>query len=1141
MALAPADFYAYSNATGVPVPEDPEERARMAPEVLEFRRNQLKAPESKGPDPLSIGIGIGLAAAGLGAGAYGIRKFLQARGATNIPKQPGKSGISFADLETVPQAKPRATESTPRPSTPPPGPTEVDIHQAEIPTVAVHHNETVDSGAQQFLQRRLEEKQRNTSPLDQAIAVPQEERNYAPSKALPASRRPLREEKILNRLSAEQSLLEKSVLSSAPWHESLLSSQTPEGIVNYPSSLVNAFKGEEVNLLGPSSPLRETYSAFAQIDPEMIDRHIQGVLNDPELSSGQKEGAIYRLQQLKQASEGVRGEAGVTALALSRQGRLPYTSLLDEPISGIRGEMRETLNPAYVEAMRNYWERRAAELPHTITDYEKRKAAGLLNYQLPEAQRTANNRAQTFGGWDKATSEALQEIYESEVGDIPQYITEVRPARGEEARARLGEQEEYTGGLSQYFEVERPSGMSQPVDRRYLPVYQPQVYPGMRKIKGEMVGFPSYVNLSSLTSNPPVRYKGPETGHVVDTIPLELNALTENEIAPGVVGQFKTTELVHVPLQRVELKTDPDSGKITQHLVDFEIHLDHEISPYVAALVGVPPRTSIQNAVRSIIDLNRGDYPTINNRVNVLLRNTVGDTPIMTQKPFDQYDEARREFINMLSGSSYETQQKGFLVGVNGQELPFTGPQNKSKSAVENEQKRRTNIIEARRQLSAALESSFKQQGLNSQEISERTKTLVSQYLPGFDASGVITNVKPQPASQERRASGQPLPDIMQRPVKDEGIRSAYYPRIEATFGGSTVSTLRTLLSEGAKIQTDPPHTSGAQVHYVLGDKKISWSRKELIDILKKEGQDAPGIAKLTGITLKTEGQVVSGPHQTLSSRETGQPNVSPTQRSAKPGYYYNEFGELMQEPTVSTFTGPARFAAGPASDVLSGSYPQGGSRVSVRTSPSAELQEYNRYRLAAAAEATPGGRMVRGGQQLGLGMGAIPAGLGALTESEVIQRYGTTGSQLQQMGNQLMAQAAYKRGQQPGATELGVKTGERNIPTSTVTPFFGPGEPPQQRPDVAPLGTSGNRELKGYTRRLLAGQLSIPGMLDERPLLGYTPNTTLDFYEKALAREAQQLASKPITQRMVRRQGKMVPMAQANQPIQRNVFFPHG
>lgn len=75
MALAPADFYAYSRATGAPIPEDPEERAAMAPEVLAFRRNQLRAPEPES-NPLAT---VGAVAAGLGAlagGAYAARRLL---------------------------------------------------------------------------------------------------------------------------------------------------------------------------------------------------------------------------------------------------------------------------------------------------------------------------------------------------------------------------------------------------------------------------------------------------------------------------------------------------------------------------------------------------------------------------------------------------------------------------------------------------------------------------------------------------------------------------------------------------------------------------------------------------------------------------------------------------------------------------------------------------------------------------------------------------------------------------------------------------------------------------------------------------------------------------------------------------------
>ena len=57
MPLSPPDFYAYSRATGTPYPEDPEERALLAPKVIEFRRNQLKRPEPEPDYGAAIGAG----------------------------------------------------------------------------------------------------------------------------------------------------------------------------------------------------------------------------------------------------------------------------------------------------------------------------------------------------------------------------------------------------------------------------------------------------------------------------------------------------------------------------------------------------------------------------------------------------------------------------------------------------------------------------------------------------------------------------------------------------------------------------------------------------------------------------------------------------------------------------------------------------------------------------------------------------------------------------------------------------------------------------------------------------------------------------------------------------------------------------
>lgn len=76
MAISQADFYAFSQATGAPVPEDPEARARIAPQVMEWRRNQLKQPKEEG----GIVDTLGKIALGAGALAAGIAGFRSLRG-----------------------------------------------------------------------------------------------------------------------------------------------------------------------------------------------------------------------------------------------------------------------------------------------------------------------------------------------------------------------------------------------------------------------------------------------------------------------------------------------------------------------------------------------------------------------------------------------------------------------------------------------------------------------------------------------------------------------------------------------------------------------------------------------------------------------------------------------------------------------------------------------------------------------------------------------------------------------------------------------------------------------------------------------------------------------------------------------------
>ena len=112
MALSPADFAAYSRATGTPYPEDPEERAELAPEVLEFRRNQLRGPQEESNLPGILGAvaaGLGI----LGAGTYGGMKLAGRRKPTEeIPRSnvPNEATIFQAASGPFPETPSRVAE-----------------------------------------------------------------------------------------------------------------------------------------------------------------------------------------------------------------------------------------------------------------------------------------------------------------------------------------------------------------------------------------------------------------------------------------------------------------------------------------------------------------------------------------------------------------------------------------------------------------------------------------------------------------------------------------------------------------------------------------------------------------------------------------------------------------------------------------------------------------------------------------------------------------------------------------------------------------------------------------------------------------------------------------------------------------------
>ena len=101
MAVSPADFYAYSQATGTPVPNDRQSQALLAPAVYQWRKSQLQRGESEGSAVDTVGK-VALGAGALAGGGFGARRLVQALRST--PQATQKLANVVTDEDAVRKA-----------------------------------------------------------------------------------------------------------------------------------------------------------------------------------------------------------------------------------------------------------------------------------------------------------------------------------------------------------------------------------------------------------------------------------------------------------------------------------------------------------------------------------------------------------------------------------------------------------------------------------------------------------------------------------------------------------------------------------------------------------------------------------------------------------------------------------------------------------------------------------------------------------------------------------------------------------------------------------------------------------------------------------------------------------------------------
>ena len=192
--------------------------------------------------------------------------------------------------------------------------------------------------------------------------------------------------------------------------------------------------------------------------------------------------------------------------------------------------------------------------------------------------------------------------------------------------------------------------------------------------------------------------------------------------------------------------------------------------------------------------------------------------------------------------------------------------------------------------------------------------------------------------------------------------------------------------------------------------------------ILKESQRVGVPAAQAVGVTSTPLGVTMSSLRRAMETPQAGEGMRTVVARDPRTGNVAGtervstmNIGSFAR--TQNPYTGAAAAAMGPAGRVEQGGYQYTPNQLKVLLEPTSQKQLLNRNEFAHTANVTPGGRVVRGALNLGQGQGVIPTGMGALSESEVIGRYGVTSGQLKGMGDVLMARAAYKRGLQPGPT----------------------------------------------------------------------------------------------------------------------------
>ena len=1084
MALSPADFAAYSRATGTPYPEDPEERAALAPAVRDFRQSQLRSQESESP----VGALAGLAAVGLGAlGILGATRRGMRKPQGFEAQRKVDTSIGDAAVRRIARDQPAPSKVVAPPSAIPQATVDLtSIQEAQLPEVRSQQVEASDAGLDQVIQKGV------------VIPEQREATNFVTFS------------RDADRIARTAQVAEQ--VSQFPQEVARIAAATPKSVVTG-----NIWELEEqLESLGRQA--QEFYGPRY----ERTGRSVSDLTGELELTP-----------QQARSLRGAKIGSVSTGAGLSAGRALDLSTVSDSATARGRFTPEELLERTMA----------AASYPRQIRDQ-------ILNPEVPRDQIreflgstpkirggavSINPTMEIAGGARASMTDAnVDELQTAGVGGTGLTYAETANLK------QLGQKEKleqagftYDPNTGNYY---------QEIDD--VEIDPTEVMTANREMGTDYGDTEGVGNLLILTDTFRER-----TNQGTTLIPGAVQTATA--AAPGSERQLRSADVV-IPLRRDSegvqttglrvSEADPtksfgqllrmqdvgyrSGGRITSEDPfaqgtrlpgGFETPTDvvpdkittQPVSDWAPSVIlgetirGTNIRQPYKPTSKRII--TGEEAPLVGIRRAPLLQEgkRVGWTTLQNAKPEPvSLDRATIQNVAAQAQSEYlnnPSAKAAYLREKNPEALELGLAQGKTLSDIGESYDYQGFIIKA------VDDYLMNQEGIDLPLLKPQiSKTTGNPYF-STEANAFVMDLlkteKATPIYGERIK----LNPKGQKVVK--GFNAGGYPIYETTGKSAPVPGQYQVRGQGGiDPMTIGDDYDGEDVAY-YAPRINTASQAKVMREGQRLGVPAASMLGVTGTTTGAQmGQLrgaMSTPQAGVGMRSVPVRNPATGQRIGTERVSTMNIGSFAR--TQNPYTGPAAPAMGPASRILSGNYQYTDPQLEVNLEPVSSRQQQERNQFAYTANLTPGGRVKTGALNLSGNLGIINAGVGNLTEAQTIQQYGLTGGQLQQFGRQLMDQAAQRR----------------NLPSGPTSVSAAPQTP----------STGGSR------------QQVIPGVLEGSPLnpRGYTANPTLDFYERSLEQEAAQLAANQPQERLVRRQGRMVPLSQVTQPIQRNVFFPAG